>query len=78
MIAVYLTRILTFAATFFVLLPDQFDAFNPKNVSETNAMITPPSISQLEKRTSSNATDAVQHSTLAIMPTTHIPTYSSL
>ena len=57
-IAVYLRRKLTSTAIFFVLLPDQFDAmFNPKNVSETNAInIIPPSIGQLEKRTSSRAT----------------------
>ena len=42
-------------------LPDQFDAFfNPKNASEKDAKnITPPSIGQLEKRTSSRATDVV-------------------
>ena len=59
--AICLRRKLTFTAIFIVLLPDQFDAFfNPKNVSETNAInITPPSIGQLEKRTSSRATDAV-------------------
>ena len=59
--AVCLRRKLTFTAIVFVLLPDQFDAsFNPKNVSETNAINTPQSIGQLEKkRTSSRATDAV-------------------
>ena len=64
MVAVYryLRRKLTFTAILFVLLPDQSDAFfNPKNVSETNAInITPPSIGQLEKRTSSRATDVVR------------------
>ena len=47
----------------FVQVPDQFDAFfNPKNASETNAKnITPPSIGQLEQRTSSLATDVVWH-----------------
>ena len=41
----------------------QFDEFsNPKNASEKNAKnITPPSIGQLEKRTSSHATDVVWH-----------------
>ena len=47
----------------FVLVPDQFDAFlffNPKNASEKNAKnTTPPSIGQLEKRTSSRVTDVV-------------------
>ena len=49
--AVCLIRKLTFTAIFFALLPDQFDAFfDPKNVSETNAInITPPSDGQLEK-----------------------------
>ena len=52
---------LTFTAIFFVLLPVQFDTFlSPKNVSETNfTSITPPSIVQLGKRTSSYAADAV-------------------
>ena len=56
-------RKFTLTAIFFVLLPDQFHVFfNPKNVSETNAInITPPSIGQLEKRASSSPTDAVQH-----------------
>ena len=60
-IAVYLRTKLTFTAIFFVLLPAQFDTFlSPKNVSETNVTnITPISIRQLEKRTSSYATDAV-------------------
>ena len=60
-IAVYIGRKLTLTAIFFVPLPDQFDAFfNPKNASETNAKtITPPSIGQLEKRTSFRATDAL-------------------
>ena len=59
-IAVYLRRKLAFTAIFLVL-PDQFDAFfNPKIVSETNSIsITLISIGQLEKRTSSLATDAV-------------------
>ena len=44
-----------------VHVPDQFDAFfNPKNASEKNAkIVTPPSIGQVEKRTSSRATDVV-------------------
>ena len=47
----------------FVQVPDQFDAFfNPKNASEKNAKtITPPSIGQFEKHTSSRATDIVSH-----------------
>ena len=59
--AVCLRRKIAFTAIFLGLLSDQFDAFfNPKNVSETNAInITPPSIGQLEKRASSRATDAV-------------------
>ena len=42
-------------------MPDQFDSFfNPKNVSENDAKnATPPSIGQLEKRTSSRATDVI-------------------
>ena len=42
-------------------VPDQFDAFfNPKNASQKDAKnITPPSTGQVEKRTSSRATDAV-------------------
>ena len=46
---------------FFVQLPDQLDAFfDPKNVSETNAIrVTPSSFGQLEKRKSSHATDVV-------------------
>ena len=41
--AIYLGRNLTFTAIFWVLLTDQFDAFNPKNASETNATKnTPP------------------------------------
>ena len=49
-IAVHLRIKLTFTI-FFLLLPDQFDAFsNPKNVSATNAInITPPSIGQVDK-----------------------------
>ena len=52
---------LTFTTIFFEPLPDQFDTFfNPKNAAETNAIkITPPSIGQLEKHTSSRATDAI-------------------
>ena len=47
-------------ANLFVLLPDRFDAFfNPKNVSETNAINITPSVGQLEKRTTARATDAV-------------------
>ena len=44
---------------FLVLLPDHFDAlFNPKNVSETNAIKNnPPSIGELEKSASSGPTD---------------------
>ena len=44
-----------------LLLPDHSDTFlNPKICSETNAVnITLPSIGQLEKRTSSRATDIV-------------------
>ena len=58
--AVCLSRKLTFTAIFFGLPPDQFDAFfNPKNVSETNAINVTPCIGQLAKRTSSRATDAV-------------------
>ena len=61
MIAVYIWRKLAFTAIFFLLLPDQFDAFfNPRNVSEMKSInIKPPSIGQLEKRTSSRTTDAV-------------------
>ena len=45
---------------FFVQVPDQFDAFHPKNASEKNAKnITPPSIGQLENRSSFRATDVV-------------------
>ena len=42
-------------------MPDQLDAFfNPKNASEKDAQnITPPSIGELEKRTSFRATDVV-------------------
>ena len=42
-------------------VPDQFGAlFNTKNASERDAKnITPPSIGQVEKRTSSRATDFV-------------------
>ena len=41
-------------------MPDQFDAFfNPKNSSEKDAKSITPSIGQLEKRTSSRATDDV-------------------
>ena len=60
-IAVHIKRQFTFTANFYVLRPDQFDAFfNPKHVSETNAIDITPSIGQLEKRTSSRATtDAV-------------------
>ena len=74
-----LRRKLTSTAIFFVRLPDYFDTFfNPKNVSETNAInITPPSISQLEKRTSSRATDDdVERWTPTTMPTTDTPTGS--
>ena len=51
----------SFTPIFFVHVPDQFDAFfNPKNASEEDAKNnTPPSIGQLEKRTSSRATDVV-------------------
>ena len=43
----------------FVQVPDQFDALF-KNASEKNAEnITPPSIGQLQKRTSSRDIDAV-------------------
>ena len=44
-----------------VQLPHQFDALsNPKHGAETNAIeVTPPSTGQLEKRTSSRATDVV-------------------
>ena len=38
-IAVYLRRKVTFTAIFFVLLPDQFDAFNPKNISKSNNIL---------------------------------------
>ena len=42
-------------------VPDQVDAFfHPKNASEKNAKnITPESIGQFKKRTSSRATDVV-------------------
>ena len=41
-------------------VPEQFYAFNPKNASQRDAKdITPLPISQLEKRTSSRATDIV-------------------
>ena len=64
----------------FVQVPHQFDAFfNPNNASEKSAKnITPPSIGQLEKRTSSLATDVVSYGTLATMATTYVPIDSSL
>ena len=45
----------------FMQVPNQIDSFfNPKNASEKNAKnVTPPSIGQLKKRTSSRATDIV-------------------
>ena len=65
---------------FFTQAPDQFDAFsNSKNASENNAKnVTPPSIDQPEKRTSSRATDVVLRWTLATMAAIYIPTDSSL
>ena len=56
--AVYLGRKFWFTAFFLVLLilTNRFDAFNPKNASETNAIIQ-ITLRQLEKRTSSRATD---------------------
>ena len=46
---------------FFNKVPDHLDAFfNPRNASEKDAKnITPPSIGQIENRTSSPATDFV-------------------
>ena len=51
----------TFTPIFLGQMPDQFDVFfDPKNASEKNAQnITLPSIGQLQKRTSSRATDVV-------------------
>ena len=56
-VLVHLGLKLTFTPIYVVQVPDQFDAFfNPKNASEKNAKNTTlPSISQLEKRTSSRA-----------------------
>ena len=56
--AVYLGRKFWFTAFFLVILilTNRFDAFNPKNASETNAIIQ-ITLRQLEKRTSSRATD---------------------
>ena len=57
LIAVYLYK--NIHGNIFGRLPDQFDTlFHPKNTAETNAIKLPPlSIGQLEKRTSSRATD---------------------
>ena len=61
--AQYLRLRHTFTPIFLGQMPDQFDAFfDPKNASEKNAQkITPPSIGQLQKRTSSRVTDVVWH-----------------
>ena len=57
--AKYIRFNITFTPIVVVQVPDQVDAFfNPKNASEKDAKnITPPSIGQLEKRTSFRATD---------------------
>ena len=60
-IAVYLGKKHNFTLIVLELLANLFDVFfNPKNISETNDISNNPlSIGQLEKRTSSRATDAI-------------------
>ena len=64
----------TFTPILFGRVPDHFNAFfNLKSASEKDAKnVTPPSTGQLEKRTTSCTTDAVEHLTLAKMATTYI------